>query len=135
MGEKPTAAFVLSLIGGIIILLVGVFVTIAALAIGAYTDYFGGLYDVSGLGTLLLIFAIFGLVCGILVVAGAAMMYSEKIGRVRAGAILVLIFSILSWFGTTGGLIVGFILGLIGAILGLVWKPSRGAAAPPPPPP
>ncbi|MEM4427768.1 MAG: DUF6114 domain-containing protein [Zestosphaera sp.] len=44
-------------------------------------------------------------------------------GRVKTGSILVLIFSILSLFTVGGGFFIGFILGLIGGILGLTWKP------------
>jgi len=63
--EKPTAAFVLSLIGGIFILLGGLLV--AAI---------GGIFFL-GLGILI---AGLGLTCGILVLVGAVMLYvnSEK---------------------------------------------------------
>lgn len=47
---------------------------------------------------------------------------SNKTGNIRKGSILVLVFSILSWVGAAGGFIIGFLLGLIGAILGLTWK-------------
>ncbi|MEM2738969.1 MAG: DUF6114 domain-containing protein, partial [Candidatus Bathyarchaeia archaeon] len=59
---------------------------------------------------------------------------SGEQGKVKTGSIIVLIFSILSLFvGGTGGFVIGFILGLVGSILGLTWKPSE--ETPPPPPP
>jgi hypothetical protein len=56
---------------------------------------------------------------------------------VKNGSILVLIFSILSWFEPGGGFVIGFLLGLIGSILGFAWNPSTTdppKAAPPTPP-
>jgi len=47
-------------------------------------------------------------------------------------SIIVIVFSILSWFGAAGGFIIGFILGLIGGILGLVWKPKAPYPSAPP---
>lgn len=79
-----------------------------------------------------MIMGVLGIVWGILTLVGAILMNSEDKGRVRTGAILVLIFSILSWFGAAGGIFIGFLLGLIGSILGLTWNPPR--YEPPPPP-
>jgi hypothetical protein len=36
----------------------------------------------------------------------------------------ILVASTLSWFGATGGLAIGFLLGLIGGILDIVWQPK-----------
>ncbi len=44
--------------------------------------------------------------------------------KVRLGGILVLVFSIISIIGG-GGFILGFILGLVGGILALAWKPRQ----------
>lgn len=113
MAEKPTAAFVLSIISGILILINGAIVIVA-----------GGLAEeiLPGMGAIISAVGFVGLIFGILVLIGAVLMYSIDPGKVKIGAILVLIFSILSIF-TGGGFFIGFILGLIGGILGLVWKP------------
>jgi len=131
LAEKPTAAFVLSLIGGILILLGGIFGAIIGIIGGAAMSIIPGFGWLSGL---IIALGILGLIFGIIVILGAVMINSGERGKVRTGSILVLIFSILSLFvGGTGGFIIGFILSLIGSILGLTWKPSE--EAPPPPPP
>jgi hypothetical protein len=133
--EKPTAAFVLSLIGGIFILL-------HAIAVLIFVGVIGSAFSVvpifGMIGGLLMIFGIVGLIFAILVIIGAVMINSGDPQRVRTGGILVLIFSILSLFTAGGGFFIGFILGLVGGILALVWKPSKApvtqeATAPPPP--
>src|SRR3972149_3661288 len=122
MAEKPTAAFVLSLNGGIFILLAGIVVAVVLGTLGALIP---GLEFAAGLG-------IFGVICGVLVMLGGIMIYSRPAQHQMWG-VIVLVFSILSWFGAIGGFFIGFLLGLIGGILGIVYKP--GTAVPPPPPP
>jgi hypothetical protein len=131
--ERPTAAFVLSLIEGIFILIGSLIVSTLAGVVGGAMMLIPFL---GGFGALLIFLGILGVILGIIIIIGAIMINSGDPSRVRIGSILVLIFSILSLFTTNGGFIVGFILALIGSILGLVWKPSeRRAGAPPPPPP
>jgi hypothetical protein len=129
MAEKPTAAFVLSLLGSIFIIIGGLIYAVIFSIIGGVFDFIG----FGGLGAMAMIIGVLGIVWGILTLVGAIMMNSEDKGRVRTGAILVLIFSILSWFGAAGGIFIGFLLGLIGSILGLTWNPSRYETPPPPP--
>jgi len=129
MGEKPTAAFVLSLLGAIFIIIGGLIYAVVFSIIGSVFDLFG----FGGLGGIITIMGVLGIVWGILVLVGALMMNSEDKGKVRTGSILVLIFSILSWFGAAGGIFIGFLLSLIGSILGLTWHPSRFESPPPPP--
>ncbi len=129
MADKPTAAFVLSLIGGIFIVLG----CIPYFAAGSFVGSLG-----FGVGASVLAgFGVFGLICGLLTILGAVWINSGEKDKVRNGSILVLIFSIVSWIGAFGGYFIGFLLGLIGAILGLTWKPSttETTAAPPPPVP
>jgi len=127
MADKPTAAFVLSLIGGIFIVLGGIFYIALGSAVGGLGFGLGGSI-IAGLG-------VFGLICGFLTILGAVWINSGEKGKVRNGAILVLIFSILSWFGGAGGFFIGFLLGLIGAILGLTWNPPTMTSTAPPAPP
>jgi len=131
MGEKPTAAFALSLVGAIFIILGGIFYMALFSIIGGFISIIPGL---EGLGGFFIVFGLMGLIWGILVLVGAVMMNSGDPGKVKTGSILVLIFSIISWFGAAGGFLIGFILGLIGAILGLTWKPEKPERTPPPPP-
>jgi hypothetical protein len=120
---------VLSLLGSI-------FIIIGGLVYAVVFSIIGGVFDVigfGGLGGLITIIGVLGIVWGILALVGAIMMNSEDKTKVRTGSILVLIFLILSWFGAAGGLIIGFLLGLIGSILGLTWNPSRFESPPSPP--
>jgi hypothetical protein len=126
--EKPGSAYGLSLTGGIFILLGGILAII--LDVFAGTTLF--LFGLGGLGMAAVALGVFGLVCGIIIIVGAEMMNSGDIGRVRTGSILVLVFSILSWFGSFGGFIIGFILALIGSIMGLAWHPLGQVYAPQP---
>ena len=128
MAEKPTAAFVLSLLGAIFIIIGALANLVIASFIGSYL----GFLDFGGLGSAIMVMAALGMVWGILTLVGAIMINSGDTNKVRIGAILVLVFSILSWFGAYGGVFIGFLLGLIGSILALTWKPSRYYAPPPP---
>jgi len=118
MEEKPTAAFVLSLIGGIIVLLGGIGLAILGTFLAAV-----GL----DLGLLLYIFPIFGLI----IIIGSIMMYSNP-KSAKTWGIIVLILGIISMIGIITAL--GGLLALIGGILAIVWKPSTLMKAPPPPP-
>ncbi len=134
MGERPTAAFVLSLISGILVLLTGILMLVAA---GLVSSISGELvpgipYPLELIGSLIAIFGVVGLIFGILILVGAVMIYSGEPSKVKIGSILVLVFSILSLFIVGGGFFIGFILGLIGGILGLIWKPPVRQETPTP---
>lgn len=117
--EKPTAAFVLSLLGGIFVLIPG----LALAAIGAILAIF-----TAGLGAILFIFPILG----IIIMVGAILIYTTP-RSAKIWGIIVLILGIISLIGVITAL--GGILALIGGILALVWKPAaRHEMAPPPPP-
>jgi len=171
--EKPTVAFVLSLIGGIFILLGGGMMSmfnpygLGGMMRGyfgyggmmnGYSGYggnnengwFGGMmngysgYNGNGwyggmMGRYLSspgfgmmggygygfggIFGLAGIVFGIVVVVSAVMLYNKPIEHSKWG-LLILIFSILSIFGSAmAGFGVGLILGVIGGILAFTWKP------------
>jgi hypothetical protein len=123
MSEKPTAAFVLSLLGAIFYLIGGL--GVAALASLALLIPFAGVA----------IFAVglVGLISGIIMIIGATMINSSDKGRVRTGSILVLVFLLVGAIFTIGGLFIGFLLALIGSILGLTWSPSIPSVAVPVP--
>lgn len=139
--EKPTASFILSLISGILILIVGLVIALV-LAVGPQSG--SGSNEISfrlasftlaslatselwfGLGAVYFLF--FGVGFGSLVVFGAVMLYQRPKQHVTWG-VLVLAFSLGSIF-STGGLIIGLVLGIIGGVFGIVWKPSRRTAPP-----
>ena len=108
--QKPTAAFVLSLIGGIFVMIGGLVIS----PIGAAFTFFAfGVGAVLGIG---------GIIFGILIIVFASLLNAHPEQHVTYG-ILILVFSIISWFGAFGGFFIGFLLGLIGGILAITWKP------------
>jgi uncharacterized protein DUF6114/zinc ribbon protein len=132
-GETPSAAFGLTLAGGILILLVGLFVSV----IGAALTFF-----MAGVGGL---FGLLGVVWGVLLIVCAFMLRSNPQNHVTLGVAIILL-SLFSWVGAFGGFLIGFVLALIGGILALIWSPtlpspsgtfgsgSTVTMVPPPPP-
>lgn len=105
----------LSLIGGMLIIISGVlsFYHMAILPM---------------MGTMLgqwmtgasIFFGIMGIGCGSAVIIGAMMM-NRRLGNVRVWALVILVFSVLS-FIEMGGFIIGAILGIIGSMMALTTK-------------
>ena len=121
----PSAAFALSLISGIFVLLGGLIVAV----IGAVFTFFA-----FGIGAII---GIFGIVWGIIIIICANNLRTHPEQHVTWG-VVILVFSLVSWVGAVGGLLIGFLLGLIGAILAISWQPPQTTAAPtyaPPSPP
>src|SRR2546427_8968024 len=135
MAEKPTAALVLSLIGGIFILLGAIVVMALASVIGSLMLIGGGDPNLAYL------YGAVGLIFAILVLVGAVMLWMKPQQHVMWG-VVVLLFSLFSII-TAGGFFIGLILGLIGGVLGVALQapattaPGMGPPLMPPhmPPP
>jgi uncharacterized protein DUF6114 len=112
--DSPTAASVVSLIGGVLILIGGLFVAALGGAVNAAGYYAAG-GALSGLGLL-------GALFGFIIILLAIGMYLHPDQTVGYG-IAILILSLLSLV-SGGGFIIGLILGVIGGILGIVFHPS-----------
>ena len=126
--EYPNLPSILSLIGGTLILLVDILLLAVSIVILPHLNYTtvtpprgytGSIPNlVSGfVGAL----AAFGLLCGAIVLFSSVALRLMPRHRQTWG-VLILVFSILSFFGF-GGFIIGAVLGVIGAILILTWKP------------
>lgn len=124
MAEKPTAAMVLGLIGGIFILIGGLVFILIGSVVGAI------MAGTQGAGAQNLIYALggLGILSGLLVIVGSVMLYTKPEKHAMWGAI-VLVFSLISLV-TSGGFFIGFILALIGGILGIIFKPAPAMGAP-----
>lgn len=128
--NKPTAAYVLSLLGGIFGLLAGLGVMASgALLYNTYssaTDFYGNPIDATGLfgfsWSILVGFGIWMLITSILIMVFAGKLKSEPMEHSKWGA-LILVFSIIG---------VGGLFGLIGGILALVYKPIPVQSIPQP---
>ncbi|MGO9644771.1 MAG: hypothetical protein ACLPY5_08505 [Candidatus Bathyarchaeia archaeon] len=118
--QKPQTAFVLSMLGGIFIvgsaalrLAIRAFFRSYGMYIGMYT----GMHVMGGFGFGFgFLRSIIALMFGIIVIVSALMLYRRPQRHGLCG-ILVIIFSVFS-----GG-IIGALLGLVGGILAIIWKP------------
>lgn len=125
----PKAASILSLLGGVVIIVGGALLMAVSAFILPHLDYTnlkppahitqGSMPAlVSGIvGTM----GLFGLISGVIVLVSAIMLLTNP-SRWRTWGVLTLIFSVMSFLGL-GGFIVGAILGIAGGILTLRWKP------------
>ncbi|HVC26973.1 MAG TPA: hypothetical protein VND40_02310 [Nitrososphaerales archaeon] len=134
-GEGPVASFVLSLIAGLLVLAGGALVTSFSSGLPQYGGMMGGYYY-GGLtggyygmmrgfgfgGGWFYGLAALGVVSGIVILVGAVMIYNQPTKASTWGAI-VFAFSIASLFGM-GGFFFGSILGVVGGVLAIVWKPG-----------
>jgi len=128
LSEKPTAAFIMSLIGGIFILIIGIAISalpILGITLGAMTRPFTTMTDHVSLNIIpfVVFMGVLGVIYGVVIIISAVMLYNQPNNHQTWGAV-ILIFSVLSWFGAAGGLFIGFLLSLIGGILGITWKPA-----------
>jgi hypothetical protein len=125
----PRTASILALVGGIVILLGGVVFVAASVFILPHLDY-ANLNTPQGLtpgsipalvSGVVGVMGVLGLVSGVIVLVSAVMLLAN-VGERRTWGVLILVFSVLSFLGL-GGFIVGAILGIVGGILTLRWKP------------
>ena len=114
--KKATAGFIVSLIGGILIL-INALIIVAAGSILAELESLTAGSEIASIAVTTL--GAIGLIFAILVIVGAILIYMP--GKEVIGGILVLIFSILSII-IGGGFIIGLILGIIGGALGIAKK-------------
>lgn len=120
MRSYPSGAFVLTLIGGIFILLGGIVDAALAAFVGSLA-----LAVVPGLGALLIAYAVLALIFGLVIIFGAIKMRSNP-ESARTWGIIVVIMALISIVGG-GGFFIGLILALIGGILAVVWHPPAMA--------
>jgi len=139
---RAVAPFVLSLIGGVSILL-GAIVT-SMFTFGSPTIFgsmsssmsgmMGGMSGQTGMGMMIggmmgvyPIFSIVGLASGAVVILGAVMLYSRPFEKDLWGAVITA-FSILGILGGMGGFMIGLVLGVVGGVLALAWNPTPKTA-------
>lgn len=134
--EYPNIPSVLALVGGALIVFFDVILLAVSITILPHLNYTHTNYTpprgfTGNPGDLAAGFvgalAAFGLACGILVTLSAIMLRLMPVHRQTWG-ILMLVFSILGFFGF-GGIIIGSVLGILGGIMTLTWKPPTTATS------
>jgi len=128
--KKPTTAFTLSFIAGILILINGAILGPLSLfltkTIQEYIPVEIMTWEVkAGLtiaSTILYALMIPGIFMGIIVIVSSLLLYRSKV-HVGFWGIMILLVSILS-FTIGGGFVIGALLGIAGGIIALTWKPS-----------
>jgi hypothetical protein len=115
--KRATAGFILSLIAGIIDAITALIIIGFGSFLVEIESYFG-ISQIVGFAVTTV--GAIGLGLAILVIIGAALIYMP--GYEIIGGILVLVFSLISWFFTRGGLYIGLILGILGDLLGITKK-------------
>ncbi len=104
----PTAGFVLSLIGGIFVLLAGIVLAVIGSFLASFIGGIAGIFFV-------------GLVVGLLIIVLSVMLYVRPQMKTIWG-ILIIILAIVSLPTALGGFFIGFLLALIGGVLAITYK-------------
>ena len=126
--NRPTVAVILSLIGGVLMLLGGaMFSMFGFIGFGMMGGYWGMMGGFGFPFGLTMVFSLIGLVSGVLVIIGAVMLDTRSSEHMAWG-IIVLVFSIISFLGM-GGFFVGAILGIIGGAFALTFRPPNKVQA------
>lgn len=128
--EKPVASFVVSLVAGILILAGSVMMVGFAFGPSYYGAMMGGSYGMmNGYYGMMQAFGfsgwfyslmLIGVASGAIVLLGAMMVYTQP-SKSSAWGVLILVFSIVSFFGM-GGFFLGAILGIVGGTLALTYR-------------
>lgn len=108
--DRNLDASIVAGIGGLVILYVGL--------IGLRLVLFGG--DTASVD---IAEVIAGTLWGVLIIAFSALMFLD-LKRNRIYGIIIIILSFASWYGTSGGLFLGFVFALLGGIMGYAWIPK-----------
>jgi len=114
--EEPTAAYWLSMIGGFLGLIIGLILIVIAVSVASLSYYFGPPAALlGGIG-------LWSMITAIIVIISAYDLHSDPWEHTKWGVIII-IFSVIG---------LGTILGLIGGILAIVYKPEESAPYYPP---
>ncbi len=128
-----TVAYVLSLIGGLIVLVVSILNLLwfgaGASFLGGYGGYMHGMMDgyhnfMGNYASSTSFFAgisLVSLICGIILVVAAVMLWIQPQAHI-IWAVVIIVFSAVSFVGM-GGYFIGAILGIVGGAIALSYKP------------
>lgn len=110
--DRPTLAFALSLVAGLLMFVEGIYLSIAASVVSS-AGFVGAGDILGGLGFV-------GAFFGFIVILLAIFLFRNPEAHVGYG-VAILVLSLLSFFGG-GGFLVGVLLGVIGGILAIIYQ-------------
>jgi len=123
--ERPKAAFILSLLAGILILANGILAGLAVSFVASVGGASLSSAEMFGLAksalTMLQVLTVIVSFFGVIILLGALTLYYNPAHR-KGWGIAIIILSLLSIL-VGGGFLVGLILGVIGGALAIAWKP------------
>lgn len=135
--EKPREAYLLSLASGILIASVGL-AWIILTATGWTNNWFesfdnfmhgfGDHFDLWNFGGYGYIMGLSGLVLGVGIIS-ASIMLNRKPSEHGFWGFLIIVLSAMSMMGGMGGMGIGLLLGIVGGILAVLWRPSNQVQA------
>ena len=132
--ERPRLTFLIALIAGILIVTGGLFTSLVAILL-RITGFESANGQVTWPGVLgsgvglfefgVILTGVVGVLAGIIVILAALMLVKRPKKRSTWGSLIIL-FSFFSIYGAAmGGFGIGLVLGLIGGILAVTWKPKN----------
>jgi hypothetical protein len=114
--DYPSTALVLSLVGAIFIAIAGIQVRNLS---PAFTVFLGGLGANAGF---------LGIIWAAIIILSAYCLRLKPSQHIVWG-IAILVFSLISWWGTAGGFFIGLLLAFIGGVFAIVWSPPKSQSA------
>jgi hypothetical protein len=125
MTDRPSTAVVLLIIGGAFYIAAGFAAGVLVESLGGFAARLGSkTASAEGLQIARTIMAT-GVMSGVAIIIGAALANTGNRTKVRIGAILAIIFSLIGLGNTLGGFIIGLVLVIAGSALALIWKPKE----------
>jgi hypothetical protein len=127
--QKPIAAFVLSLLSGIFIILGSAIMCLWwswwwpmgwSGMMNAMEEHMPG-WNFGGVAYTM---GVVGVIFGVIIIVAAIMLYTNPRQHELWGA-LIIVFSVISILSCMGGMGIGLILGIIGGALAILWKPEE----------
>ena len=79
----------------------------------------------SGINGLIFEYGAITVACALGITFGALYQRTGLPRRVRVGSAIVVALNVVTIYSSAGGFIIGLVLGVAGAALGLVWKPKQ----------
>jgi len=123
---KKRTAMILTVSGGAFYIIGGFVAYLVVAGLGGFTAGLTGSQElVKSTQEAMTAAIVTGLITGIIIIVCGILINSESSRNRKIGAIIAIIVAILGTFNTFGGLLIGLVLTIIGASVGLTYKPKQ----------